>query len=361
MEDHAPLISIIVPVYNYKAYLRRCLDSIAAQTFSDWECLVVDDGSSDGSAAICDEYATNDPRFRVIHKENGGVSSARNAGLEAARGEFLMFSDQDDAIDPHSMEYALEMQRQDPEAMVMWKFTRDETEFREKCQEPLSFRRLRYLDMFWQDNLFHTIWNRMYSMDTVRRSGIRFDVTLGWKNKLGEDVDFNQKYIHARYPQGDFTLLCSEQPRYFYFPDNSAAVTENLEKLSVQALPQPQSGYLEPLLTECARILDTVHVQDQVRQAYSLCHHYLRCFAFGLWSARQLKEPLPEGFFRRPEIRRLLDLTKTQKVFSVYYLPFRLHMARLSARLYAWDESHHINYWRCYELMYRLFFRGWKK
>ena len=111
MENHAPLVSIIVPVYNYKAYLRRCLDSIAAQTFTDWECLVVDDGSSDGSDAICDEAAAADERFRVIHKQNGGISSARNAGLEAARGKFVMFCDQDDAIDPHSMEYALEMQR----------------------------------------------------------------------------------------------------------------------------------------------------------------------------------------------------------------------------------------------------------
>ena len=93
MENHAPLVSIIVPVYNYKAYLCRCLDSIAAQTLADWECLVVDDGSSDGSAAVCDEYAAKDPRFVVIHKENGGVSSARNAGLESARGEFLMFCD----------------------------------------------------------------------------------------------------------------------------------------------------------------------------------------------------------------------------------------------------------------------------
>ena len=359
--EQTPRISIIVPVYNYKAYLRRCLDSIAAQTFAGWECLVVDDGSSDGSAAICDEYAEKDPRFVVIHKANGGVSSARNAGLDAARGEFLMFCDQDDVIDPHSMEYALEMQRQDPEAMVMWKFTRDEGEFRAQCQAPLSFRRLRYLDVFWQDNLFHTIWNRMYSMEAVRRAGIRFDVTLGWRNKLGEDVDFNQKYMAARYPQGDFTLLCSEQPRYFYFPDNAASVTENLEKLSLQDLPAPKPGYPASLLQECGRILAVVPAQDQVRQAYSLCHHYLRCFAFGIWSARRLKEPLPAGFFRRPEIRRLLDLAKEQKIFSVYYLPFRLHLAGLSARLYAWDESHHINYWRFYEAVYRLFFRGWRR
>ena len=319
-EQAAPFISIVVPVYNYKAYLRRCLDSVQAQTFTDWECILVDDGSTDGSAAVCD-----------------------------------------DVIDAHSMEYALEMQRQDPDAMVMWKFTRDEAEFRQKCQEPLSFRRLRYKDVFWNPELFHTIWNRMYGMDTVRRADIRFDVTLGWKNKLGEDVDFNQKYIRVRYPQEDFVLLCSEQPRYYYFPGNADAVTQNLEKLPMQALPLPQPGYLPSLLEECQRILTTVPAEDQVSQAYTLCHHYLRCFAFGIWSARQLKEPLPENFFRRPQVLALLELAKERRVFSVYYLPFRLHLAALSARLYAWDESHSINYWRFYEIVYRLFFRGWER
>ena len=80
-----------------------------------------------------------------------------------------------------------------------------------------------------------------------------------------------------------------------------------------------------------------------------------------MWSARQLGETLPEGFFRRPEVRRILDLAKEQRVFSVYYLPFRMGLAGAVARIYAWDESHHINYWRIYELQYRLFFRGWEK
>lgn len=94
-----PKISIIVPVYNVEKYLRRCLDSIVAQTFTDWECICVDDGSPDNSGKILDEYAVKDKRFVIIHKENGGVSSARNAGLDIARGEYVTFCDSDDWVE----------------------------------------------------------------------------------------------------------------------------------------------------------------------------------------------------------------------------------------------------------------------
>lgn len=95
-----PQLSIIVPVYNVMRFLRECLDSIASQTFSDWEAILVDDGSTDGSGAVCDEYAARDPRFRVIHKANGGQSSARNMALDVARGEYIGFVDSDDFIKP---------------------------------------------------------------------------------------------------------------------------------------------------------------------------------------------------------------------------------------------------------------------
>ncbi len=95
-----PTITIIVPVYNVEAYVRKSLQSIADQTFTDWECIVVDDGSTDGSGAICDEFAAHDPRFRVIHQENKGLSGARNTGLAVAHGPYIGFLDSDDYIHP---------------------------------------------------------------------------------------------------------------------------------------------------------------------------------------------------------------------------------------------------------------------
>ena len=93
-----PKISVIVPVYNTEKYLARCIESILAQTFTDFELLLIDDGSKDNSGTICDEYAAKDSRVRVFHKENGGVSSARNMGLDNASGEWITFVDSDDIV-----------------------------------------------------------------------------------------------------------------------------------------------------------------------------------------------------------------------------------------------------------------------
>ena len=97
-------VSIIVPVYQVEKYIRQCVDSILAQTFTDFELILVDDGSKDGSGQICDEYAAMDRRVKVIHKENGGLSDARNRGMDQAAGNYFMFIDSDDYIAPTMLE-----------------------------------------------------------------------------------------------------------------------------------------------------------------------------------------------------------------------------------------------------------------
>lgn len=92
------MVSVIVPIYNAEKYLNKCVDSILCQTYSDLEVILIDDGSKDGTASICDEYIRKDGRVVVLHKQNGGVSSARNAGLEIARGEYVVFVDSDDWV-----------------------------------------------------------------------------------------------------------------------------------------------------------------------------------------------------------------------------------------------------------------------
>ena len=115
------LISIIIPVYNSGEYLQTCLDSIVGQTYKNLEIILIDDGSTDGSAEVCDDYAQKDSRIICIHQSNGGVSKARNRGLEIARGAYIHFPDSDDYLDLDTYEYLLNLMNQHQCQVVNYK------------------------------------------------------------------------------------------------------------------------------------------------------------------------------------------------------------------------------------------------
>ncbi|PJM75917.1 glycosyltransferase family 2 protein [Bifidobacterium simiarum] len=117
-----PLVSVIVPVYKVEKFLDECVASVTGQTYRNLEILLVDDGSPDGCPAMCDEWAARDSRIRVIHKTNGGLSDARNAGLAQSTGEYVYFADSDDTIDPHLVEDCLNALAQYDADLVMFKF-----------------------------------------------------------------------------------------------------------------------------------------------------------------------------------------------------------------------------------------------
>ncbi len=106
--SHSPAVSVIVPVYKAEKYIHKCVDSLLSQTFQDYEILLIDDGSPDRSGDICDEYAQRDKRVRVLHKENGGVSRARNLGLDNANGQWIVFVDSDDWVEKNYLQKLLE-------------------------------------------------------------------------------------------------------------------------------------------------------------------------------------------------------------------------------------------------------------
>ena len=118
------MISVVVPIYNVERYLHRALDSILSQTCKDWEAILVNDGSTDSSGQIADQYAQRDSRFHVIHKKNGGLSDARNAGIEIIRGKFLIFLDADDFLHPQLMELCLEAAYRDNSDLIAFTYDR---------------------------------------------------------------------------------------------------------------------------------------------------------------------------------------------------------------------------------------------
>ena len=219
-----PAISVIVPVYQAESLLPQCVESVLSQTFSDWELLLVDDGSRDGSPALCDSYAAREPRIRAFHKPNGGVSSARNLGLEQAAGQCIAFLDADDAFEPAALEtlwYLREKAGADSAGCAHFKVQangQQQTELllpagiyeaaaiREKILWPLTGDRLRP-PLF---NVF--IWRFLFDAGILREHGITFEGAY-----LEDEIFLLEYFSHAK------SLAVTEEPLYRYLMNPDSA------------------------------------------------------------------------------------------------------------------------------------------
>lgn len=166
-----PAINIIVPVYNVEKYLQQCLEAILNQTFQEWECIIVDDGSTDGSGQICDQYAGLDPRFEVIHKPNGGLSMARNTALDKAKGEYIAFIDSDDWPEPHYLEILHNLIKKHEADVVQCGFQRVFTSY--KREKPLVDKECvinkeeAILSLLDSSKLPCFVWNKLFRREII--------------------------------------------------------------------------------------------------------------------------------------------------------------------------------------------------
>lgn len=202
------LISIIVPVYNVERYLGKCLDSLRNQTYKNIEIIVVDDGSKDNSVQIADEYENLDSRIRVIHKINGGLSSARNAGLNTARGEYIMLIDSDDYVSPKMCEIMLRKAKEDNCQMVecgMVKVYKDKELYESNRQELLLTGREMTLEYLKGNPLLQTAaCDSLYHISIF--DGIRFD-----EGRLHEDKWFKYKAFYRA------NRVCVLKESFYYY------------------------------------------------------------------------------------------------------------------------------------------------
>lgn len=193
------LLSIIVPIYNIEQFLEQCIDSILSQSFTDFELILVNDGSTDSCGDICDRYATNDSRIRVIHKENGGLVSARKAGLKNASGTYISYVDGDDWIDSdmyHHMiskaqEYNCDLVMCDVEHEHYTKKKRDLTDktlktgyYNRKELEEKIFPIMLYSGTFYNFGIYPVIWNKIFRRDKLIKHQFAIDNHI----KTGEDA-----------------------------------------------------------------------------------------------------------------------------------------------------------------------------
>lgn len=157
----SPAISVIVPIYNAEKTIRKCVDSLLAQTFEDFEVLLIDDGSPDQCGAICDEYAQQDSRVRVIHQENQGVSAARQCGMDNAQGEYTIHADPDDWVEPNMLEELYKKAKEDDADMVICDYFEDGILSSRYVKQKLKS--LYHLDVLYQlfEDLHGSCWNKL--------------------------------------------------------------------------------------------------------------------------------------------------------------------------------------------------------
>lgn len=193
-----PKISVITPVYKVEKYLKKCIDSILNQSFTDYELFIVDDGSPDSCGRIADEYAVKDPRVHVIHKENGGAPSARNAGIEEAAGEYLYFPDADDWLEPDYLQGLYNTAEQTGADLVISGFVMEYYEDGSNQSYSVSMPDIYYeskqavrsnVHQYFNNMMMAVPWNKLYKASHVKENHFRFP-NLKW-----DDLHFNMDVI----------------------------------------------------------------------------------------------------------------------------------------------------------------------
>lgn len=205
------MISVIVPVYKAEKYLHRCVDSILAQSYTDIELLLIDDGSPDNSGAICEEYASKDSRVRVFHKENGGVSSARNLGLDEAKGDWVTFCDADDYVTSDWLSAYDDAIVKDVDLAIQGYYIIDGDITKKKelslCQGCTNDDKRGMIVSLMCQGVYGYLWVKLFRRQIIEDNHIRFDTNSTFR----EDEQFFSKYLEYV-----TTFRCIDKENYYY-------------------------------------------------------------------------------------------------------------------------------------------------
>lgn len=223
-------VSIIVPVYNAENTIRRCMESILNQTYTDFELLVMDDGSRDGTAAIIDGYAAKDPRVIAVHKPNSGVSDTRNQALDRARGKYIQFLDADDWISPDATRLFVRAMEDNPSCdMVIADFYRvigEKMSQKGDIEEEKLLTREEYADEMMRnpaDFYYGVLWNKFFRRSIIEEHQLRMDAKLDW----AEDFIFNMEYVlHTDH------IYALKVPVYYYVKTEGSLVAQGGASIS---------------------------------------------------------------------------------------------------------------------------------
>ena len=213
------MVSLIIPVYNVENCLRKCIESVLLLQYSDFELILVDDGSTDSSGKICDEYSEVDSRVKVIHKRNGGVSSARNLGMMESKGEWIGFIDADDWIDSEYLSVLCPDSDCDMSVCsYYWETTEGSDKDLIETAEVTGNFKNEFLKKYLPSIHFSVVWAKLYKKDIIIKNGLRFNQNFN----SGEDTLFVLEYLtHVN------SLKSSNKPLYHYNRSNSSLSNDN--------------------------------------------------------------------------------------------------------------------------------------
>ena len=290
MNETTPKISVIVPVYKAEAYLHRCMDSLLAQTFQDFEILLVDDGSPDRSGKICDEYAQKDRRVRVFHKENGGVSSARQCGIDNASGEYTIHADPDDWVETDMLEALYRKAKEEDADMVICDYyTEEKGKTKYFVQKPSALDHETVLCELFQQ-LHGSCWNKLVRRACYKEFGVKFPEELSYC----EDLFVNTCLLS--HPMAVVYL-----PKAFYHYDQYTNGESLVRRAQNLILLQEQTLYRLVKEKVSNTLFDAIKLQMLFLQAYKVIYigaPYLVTFNSdykGLWpSVIHLNIPLKQ-------------------------------------------------------------------
>lgn len=293
-----PSVSIIIPVYNVEAYLKECLNSLIASTFTDWEAICIDDGSTDAGGCILDEYTTKDKRFRIKHCTNRGVSQSRNTGIDLAKSPYLLMIDPDDWIEPTMISELWEtIQRDHSDLVVCGYFTHRKNSGMNVCppmkkQYPESYSEIQAKHA---EDLSPYLWNKLYRREIFLRYNLRFESGI----PINEDLLLNQLYLlHVQ------SLSFVQTPLYHYRARENSTVYRYVTGIAPTVYYELIVGILPKVAKEASSIMPAHKAKKWIGHLFTLALHQIFLNERVFFHSNQPKK----SHIRKNEIRNCWEL-----------------------------------------------------
>lgn len=302
-------VSVIVPIYNMEKYLERSINTLLEQTYQNYELILVDDGSNDGSGSICELYAQSNPKLvKVVHKENGGLSSARNAGIANATGKYIIFPDPDDWVDATYIEQLVKIQKEYHCDLAVTGYFIEFEEGNTRTNINQGFKEMNSEDavreLFISQGMCGFAWNKLYSLEIIRKNRLKFLDDVG----TTEDLDFVYRYL--KYCKK--ICYASEIKTYHYYQRVGAATDKQFSYKKLESVRTYEKIVVDTSNNEIRAIAK----EEICNTAINLLWMYYNSNIKDSQSLEKLRKYLQQNFWQYMESKRYGIGRKVQAILA---------------------------------------------